>query len=86
MNCCSIGQLIIVPSAIRPKPENNITWKELRVESQSAYEFPSGKDTRMKLDKAVFIRSGRRQRTTSIFWNGTRSRPALRYWKEERHK
>lgn len=55
-----------------------ITWKEFRVESQSAYEFPSGKEPRMKFDKAVFIRSGRRQRTTNIFWNGTRSRLALR--------
>ena len=62
---------------------SDITWKELRVESQSAYEFPSGKEPRMKLDKAVFIRSGRRQRTTNIFWKGTRSRLALRYSKEE---
>lgn len=54
-----------------------LAWKELSVESQSTYALPEGREQRMKLDKAVFIRSGRSERTTSIFWNGTRSRPAL---------
>ena len=38
----------------------------------------------MKLDKAVFIRSGRRQRTTNIFWNGVLSKLALRSTKHVR--
>lgn len=56
---------------------SRLAWNELSVESQSTYELPSGRDPRIKLAKATFILSGRRERTTSIFWKGTLSKPAL---------
>mmetsp|Transcript_14722 Transcript_14722/g.24402 ORF Transcript_14722/g.24402 Transcript_14722/m.24402 type:complete len:203 (-) Transcript_14722:1923-2531(-) len=49
---------------------------ELSAPSQSAYALPSGRATRINSSNAVDTRSGRRQRTTSIFWKGSRSRPA----------